>query len=53
MLQVKYWLDKNGQQNTVKQYNKTKSLKSRERGELKSKIWMMKKVDWWLKLVDY
>ena len=32
--------------------NKTKSLKSRERGELKSKRWMMIKVDWWLKSID-
>ena len=32
--------------------NKTKSLKSREEGELKSKRWMMIKVDWWLKSID-
>ena len=32
--------------------NKTKSLKSRERGKLKLKRWMMIKVDWWLKLFD-
>ena len=32
--------------------NKTKGLKSREEGELKSKRWMMIKVDWWLKSID-
>ena len=32
--------------------NKTKSLKSCEEGELKSKRWMMIKVDWWLKSID-
>ena len=35
--------------------NKTKSLKSREKGELKSiddKSWLMTKVDWWLKSTD-
>ena len=35
-----------------KKQKKTKSLKSRERGELKLKRWMMIKVDWWLKLFD-
>ena len=33
-------------------WNKTKSLKSCERGELKSKIWMIIKVVWWLKSID-
>ena len=32
--------------------NKTKSLKSCEGGELKSKRWMVIKVDWWLKSID-
>ena len=32
--------------------NKTKSLKSRERGELKLKRWMMIKVDWCGKLIN-
>ena len=32
--------------------NKTKSLKRRERGELKLKRWMVMKVDWWLKMID-
>ena len=35
-----------------KKQKKTKSLKSRERGELKLKRSMMIKVDWWLKLFD-
>ena len=32
--------------------NKTKSLESRKRGELKLKRWMVIKVDWWIKLID-
>ena len=32
--------------------NKTKSLKSHERSELKLKRWMEIKVDWWIKVID-
>ena len=38
------------QVNTMK--NKTKSLKSRERRELKLIRWMIINVNWWLKMID-
>ena len=38
--------------NYYKKINKTKSLKSREKGELKLKRWMVIKVNRWIKLID-